>query len=247
MAEQLSLRLEPALPRLPDLAPMLPTPRREAFDSPDHLFEPTWNGRRALAFVGPASRPGTGDVRLLGEDGEDVVGRLPELGGLAVRVAARSAILDGELVVVDGHGRIDSAALESRIAGQRGRPVVYLVWDLLHLDGRSLIGLPLAKRRTELRNVLHPADEVLVVPAIPNEGRALFDAVVAQGIGGILARESRSPYLPGVRSRLWRSIAAERLPEIDTPPEPDDAEQASGGAVLAVLSRLPLEDDIDTS
>ncbi len=60
MAEQLSFRLEPALPRPGDVAPMWPVARPDAFDSPDFLFEPTWGGHRVLAFVEPSDRPGDG-------------------------------------------------------------------------------------------------------------------------------------------------------------------------------------------
>lgn len=246
MAEQLSFRLEPALPRLPDLRPMRATPGGEPFDSRAHLFEPSWGGRRVLALVGPAARPGTGDVRLLDEDGEDVAPLLPEVAGLAVRVAARSAILDGELVVVDGHGRPDPEALAARLAGGRGRPVAYLVNDLLHVDGRSLLRLPLSKRRAELRRVVRAGDEVVVVPAIAGEGRALCAAVAAQGIPGVLAREAASPYLPGVTSRLWRAIDPTAGGEAATPAaagEPAAAIDAPATApVLALFRRLPLEE-----
>ena len=104
MIEQLNLRLEPALPRPGDVAPMWPTSRPDPFDSPDYLFEPTWGGHRVLAFVGPSERPGDGEVRIVDPTGRDLSDRLPELAGLAVRVAARSAVLDGELVVVDAYG-----------------------------------------------------------------------------------------------------------------------------------------------
>ena len=245
MAEQLSLRLEPALPRPGDVAPMWPTPRPDPFDSPDFLFEPTWGGHRALAFVGPSDRPGDGDVRIVDANGLELAERLPELAGLAVRVAARSAVLDGELVVVDGRGRADDDALRSRLGGGAGRPVAFLVFDLLHLDGRWLLNLPLERRREHLRRVLRPGDEVVMVPAIVGEGRALFDAVVAQGIAGILARRRTSPYLPGVRSALWRSIVA-----APRPGDPGDAgsdagdEPAAGTApVLALFRRLPLEEE----
>ena len=111
MAEQLSFRLEPALPRPGDVAPMWPTPVSRAFDSPDFLFEPTWGGHRVLAYVEPAERAGDGEVRLVDGAGRELAARLPELAGLAVRVAARSAVLDGELVVVDARGRADDEAL----------------------------------------------------------------------------------------------------------------------------------------
>ena len=112
MADQLSLRLESdRLPELPDLRPMLPRPLSEPFDSDQHVFEPWWGGVRALVFVGPADVPGGGDVRVVDADGVDRTAALPELAGTAVRIAARSAVLDGELVVVDAAGRADPAAL----------------------------------------------------------------------------------------------------------------------------------------
>ena len=104
MRDQLSLRLEPDVPTLPNLPvtlrPMLARPLPEPFDSTAHLFEPSWGGLRALAFVGPAESAGAGDVRLFDGDGRDLTAALPELAGLAVRIDARSAVLDGELVVV---------------------------------------------------------------------------------------------------------------------------------------------------
>src|SRR4029077_3517682 len=91
-------------------------------------------------------------------------------------------------------------------------PLSYLAFDLLHLDGRSLLGLPLDRRRQLLRQVLRPGDEVVAVPSMVTEGRALFEAVTGQGLYGIRARQRASPYLPGVRSRLWRSVSVEGAP-----------------------------------
>ena len=249
MAEQLSLRLEPALPRPGDVAPMWPVPLPDPFDSPDYLFEPTWGGHRVLAFIDPTDVPGGGEVRLVDGHGTRLDARLPELAGLAVRVAGRSAVLDGELVVVDVRGRADDDALRERLAGRPGRPVALLVFDLLHLDGRWLLSMPLEKRRTQLRKVLRPGDEVVVVPAIAGEGRALHAAVSAQGIAGILARRRSSPYLPGVRSSLWRSVVAGPPVASDGVVEGDEAVEAvtaepgamaaGTGPVLALFRRLP--------
>jgi bifunctional non-homologous end joining protein LigD len=243
-AEQLSFRLDPALPSPGDLAPMWPVPRPDAFDSPDFLFEPTWGGHRVFAFVGPAATPGTGDVRIVDPSGLDLAPRLPELAGLAVRVNARSAVLDGELVVVDGSGRADDEGLRDRLNGRPGRPVALLVFDVVHLDGLWLLRTPLEKRRAQLRRILRPGDEVVVVPAIAGEGRALHDAVSAQGIAGVLARRRTSPYLPGVHSRLWRSILATPVGSSPEVAQATDAPvEASGTApVLALFRRLPFED-----
>ncbi len=248
MRDQLSLRLEPDVPTLPNLPvtlrPMLPRPLPEPFDSTSHLFEPWWGGLRVLVFVGPAEAAGTGDVEIIDGEGRQLAGALPELSGLAVRVDARSAVLDGELVVVGADGLADAGELDRRLAGERGRPVAFLAFDLLHLDGRSLLSAPLDRRREALRRVLRPGDEVVAVPAIAGEGRALYDAAATQGISGIMARQRTSPYLPGVRSRLWRLIpvgpagAAERR---TTDGEADaDTPATSAAPVVALIRRLPL-------
>jgi bifunctional non-homologous end joining protein LigD len=249
MRDQLSLRLEPeiaTLPNLPDgLRPMLPRPAPEPFDSAAHLFEPAWGGLRALAFVGPAETAGTGDVRIVDGNGREVGSMLPELGGMSVRLDARSAILDGELVAVDDAGRADEGELERRIAGKPGRAVAFLAFDLLHVDGRSLLTTPLHRRRELLRKILHPGDEVVAVPAIATEGRALHAAAAAQGIAGVMARQRTSPYLSGVTSRLWRFVpvapvvaAGARAAQATLALE--DHAPTAAAPVLALISRLPL-------
>ena len=244
MADQLSLRLEAdQLPDLPDLRPMLPRPLPAAFDSDEHLFEPWWGGERALVMIGPADVAGGGEVRVVDAAGRDLTALLPELSGLAVRVAARSAILDGELVVVDAAGRADAGELTRRLDGSQGRSVAFLAFDLLHLDGRSLLSQPLVRRREALKRVLRPGDEVVAVPAIATEGVALFEAAVAQGIAGILARQRASPYLPGVRSRLWRFVAAR--PAVGAAAEAEaaaDVPETAAAPVLALISRLPFDE-----
>ena len=212
MSDQLSLRLETdLLPDLPDLRPMQPRALPEPFDSSDHLFEPWWGGVRALVHIGPADLPGTGAVRVVDEEGVDISAAFPELAGMAVRVGGAVGVAGRGA----GRGRWRRArgcrgvGGADRWGGERGgRPAAFLALDLLHLDGRSLLNQPLIKRREALRRVLRPGDEVVAVPAIATEGRALYDAAVAQGIAGILARQRMSPYLPGIRSRLWRFVAA---------------------------------------
>src|SRR3954451_3637207 len=246
MRDQLSLRLGPhgsPVPHLPDgLRPMLPRTTSEPFDSAAHIFEPAWGGMRTFAYVGPAEAPGAGDVRIVDDAGRDVGQMLPELAGMAVRLDARSAVLDGELVAVDPAGPADPSELKRRISREPGRPVAYLAFDLLHIDGSLLLSVPLHRRRDLLRRVLHPGDEVLAVPAIAGEGRALHEAATAQGIAGVLARERTSPYLSGTKSRLWRFVAAAAL----KPAAPDLglAVDESGGPaaapVAALIRRLPL-------
>ena len=121
-----------------------------------------------------------------------------------------------------------------------------LVFDILHLDGVWLLRTPLEKRRATLKKTLRPGDEVVVVPAIAGEGRALHDAVSAQGIAGVLARRRTSPYLPGVRSKLWRSIVAAEPGAAPAPQTAEPGDDATGGGtapVLALFRRLPFDED----
>jgi bifunctional non-homologous end joining protein LigD len=140
--------------------------------------------------------------------------------------------------------------------GEPGRALAYLAFDLLDLDGRALLSTPLEKRRELLRRVLRPGDEVVAVPAIVEEGRALFEAVAAQGLAGIRARQRAGPYLPGVRSRLWRFIEVGARPSKRGPTEAADVLASDVGAgptpaggdgrsapVLALIRRLPLDLD----
>ncbi|HYN69021.1 MAG TPA: hypothetical protein VEX41_02270 [Candidatus Eisenbacteria bacterium] len=253
VTDQLSLLLDAAMPNPPaNLRPMLARPLPEAFDSPNHLFEPAWGGVRALAIIGPSDSPGAGEVTLVGEDGRPISPLPVDLSGLAVRIAARSAVLDGEIVVVDPTGRLDADELARRMRGEAGKPLAYLAFDLLDLDGRSLLSVPLDRRRELLRRVLRPGDELVAVPAIAEEGKALFAAVVAQGLAGVRARQRGSPYLPGVRSRLWRSIAVgsarkrRRQTSATAATSPAEADAMAlepaprGATVLALIRRLPL-------
>jgi bifunctional non-homologous end joining protein LigD len=240
MDDQLSLGFDPALPRVGGIAPMWPVPGRAPFDSADHLFEPAWGGHRVLAFLEPGGR-----LRIVDGSGADLTSLLPELAALRDLVAARSAVLDGELVAVDGRGRADDAALRARLGGGPGRPVSLLAFDLLHHDGAWLLGRPLETRRALLRRVVADGEAVVVVPAVVGEGRALYAAVASQGIAGVLARARTSPYLPGVRSRLWRSIAVRPseagVQEQAEPVEAELGSERAGAPVLTVLRRLPLD------
>jgi hypothetical protein len=218
-----------------------------------------WGGARALALIGPADTAGAGAVSLVAEDGTQGPAPL-DLAGLAMRVDARSAVLDGEIVVVDDAGMLDRKELNRRLLGGSGRPLSFLAFDLLDLDGRSLLNLSLDKRRQLLRQVLRPGDEAVAVPAINTEGRALFEAVSGQGLYGIRARQRTSPYLPGVRSRLWRTVSVGDWAEPSAAgvtgagasgdDHPEAAAEVLGTPprserVLSLIRRLPLEFDED--
>ena len=211
-ADQLSLELDPGAPRLPgDLRPMLAKPADEPFDDPDWLFEPSWEGLRALAHVE------NGRLRLVDARGRDVTSRFPDLLGLIDAIVGVPCVLDGEIVIPDSEGMPDPDALQQRLRPQDAgkarphrAPATYLVDDLLVHEGRSLLREPLERRRARLVTALKPGERLVLVPAVAGEGNTLFDAVEGQGLPGVLARRRDSPYLPGMRSDLWRRIRTAR-------------------------------------
>ncbi len=210
--DQLSLELAAAPTRLPaDLRPMVPKAADEPFDDPDWLFEPSWEGLRVLAQMEEAR------LRLIDARGRDVAARFPDLLGLIDAVTGAPAVLDGEIVIPDSAGMPDLDALQRRLRPESGRrthalrtPATYLVDDVLVHEGRSLLLEPLERRRRSLTAAIRPAERVVLVPAIAGEGSTLFHALEQQGLPGMLARRRDSPYLPGMRSDLWRHIRTAR-------------------------------------
>ena len=129
-------------------------------------FELKWDGYRTIAFVDVLER----DVRLQSSNQIDVTARWPELGMLWHSVNARSAILDGEAVVLD-ENNIPRFELLQRGDGA----VTYVVFDLLELDGMDATGLPYEQRRRLLREAVEDGDHWFV-PDHHLDGAALFEA-----------------------------------------------------------------------
>jgi ATP-dependent DNA ligase len=240
--DQLSLKLTGDVARLPrSMRPMLAKPADAAFDSDEHMFEPRWGGRRALAFIEPDGGHGP-RLRLLDELGRDLAPQLPELAGIPDLVGNLPAILDGEIVIPDKAGRMDEDALVGRLADglKTDSTPVYLVFDLLWVGGRPIIAQPLLRRREQLARIVRSSPELVVLPGVVREGMDLYFAVAQQGLRGVMARHLRSPYLPGRKSELWRSIATQpgEIP-LHVVADPEDTPPAR--PVLSLIQRLPLE------
>jgi bifunctional non-homologous end joining protein LigD len=183
---------------------MLATLVAAPFDDPDWQFEVKWDGFRVEAVVDG------GSTRIWTRGQQDAA---RYFGGFLDKprwISAGQAIVDGEVIALDDHGEPDFALLQARIKGQvegaTPNRFVYEVFDLLHLDGRSLLDEPLEERRRLLGDVLRPDPRVRLSEHITGEGLAFFEAARVRGLEGIMAKDRRSTYLPGKRSMAWQKI-----------------------------------------
>ncbi|MEO8591813.1 MAG: DNA ligase D [Candidatus Solibacter sp.] len=172
------------------------------------LFEVKWDGVRAIAFVDNE------EVRLQSRSGLRCERQYPELAVMPHHVAAASAILDGEIAVLDAKGVSQFHLIQPRIANTdpntiahlvRSTPVIYFAFDLLYLDGYDLRNVALAERRELLAKVLTSGPNIRISDAFPGAGEALLEAARENGLEGILAKHPNSCY-ESRRSREWLKI-----------------------------------------
>jgi bifunctional non-homologous end joining protein LigD len=173
-------------------------------------YEMKWDGIRALAFVSD------GKIRLTSRTGRDITFVYPELAELAAAIGAEDAVLDGEIVAFGGGAWPDFEALQQRMnistAAQARAlaaevPVSYLAFDVLWLDGRSLLDEPYSRRRELLEGLGLDSRRAQVPPSFVGESGADIQAVSRQQhLEGIMAKRLSSRYEPGRRTTAWRKI-----------------------------------------
>jgi bifunctional non-homologous end joining protein LigD len=198
---------QPAPP--PTYEPMMAVLTGEPFDDDEWMFEVKWDGHRCLANLGQATR-------LTSRTTRDMTAQFPELIDMHRQLAARNAVVDGEIVALDRDGRPSFERMQDRfhrtpeeLARNKGRvPVQFLAFDLLWLDGQSLLDLPLVERRARLAEVLVETRDIRLSQVVEGAGTDFFEQVKALKLEGIVAKRAASPYRPGVRSPDWRKVKA---------------------------------------
>jgi bifunctional non-homologous end joining protein LigD len=182
------------------IPPMAATLSDKGFKDDDWLFEIKWDGYRVEAVV----KDGT--AKVFTRNGNDAETYFPKLLTKATWIDAREAIVDGEVVAIGADGLPDFSLLQEATGGASPR-FVYQAFDLLHLDGRSLLNVPLESRKQLLKSVLRAGDHrVRFADHVVGEGLAFLEAAKAQNLEGMIAKHRRSTYEPGRRSRSWLKI-----------------------------------------
>ncbi|MFF7179229.1 ATP-dependent DNA ligase [Streptomyces sp. NPDC008121] len=207
---------------LPRIAPMLATagalpPARQ---DTAWAFETKQDGQRAIFYL-----PGDGRLVVRSRSGEDVTAAYPELGPLGRALpTGRTAVLDGEIVMLDENGHSDFARLQPRfgLAASPARarqlaardPVHAVLFDVLFLDGRLLTGRTWAQRRGELEGLALSGPTWSTPGALIGHGETALRATREHGLEGLVCKRISSRYEPGERSRHWIKIRNMRTADI---------------------------------
>lgn len=178
-------------------------------------FEMKWDGVRAVVYVDH------GSVRVLTRNDREVLATYPEVGGLGEVFASRQVIFDGELIACDATGRPSFGELQQRMHVQRPSaalrervPVTLLLFDLLYLDGVSLLNTAYCERRAQLEGLEIRAGAWDTPPIFEGDGAAALQMSSAQGLEGVVAKRGTSAYEPGRRSHSWLKLKHQRMQEV---------------------------------
>ncbi len=183
--------------------PMLATQEETVPHGDDWRYEVKFDGYRAIAYVH------AGECELVSRNGNDLTERFAQVAKEVVKATkSPNAVLDGEVTRVDAQGRASFSEL------QRGTgALVYFVFDLLELDGESLVELPLTERKARLRKLLDGRNKCVSFSDDFDDGDALYEVARQKGLEGILAKRAGSTYKEGKRTRDWLKIKTENNEE----------------------------------
>jgi bifunctional non-homologous end joining protein LigD len=193
------------------IQPMLASLADAPLDDPDLVYEPKYDGIRAIAEVAPPGR-----VRLWSRLGNEKTAQFPEVAGALARWARRRkapVVLDGEIVALDANGEPTGfQQLQRRVhltAGRvEGGPVAYIAFDLLRDGNIDLRDRPLVERRAALERLLRQTGSpILRLSEIARgDGRQLYRRALDSGWEGLIAKHGQSVYKSGKRTPDWRKL-----------------------------------------
>ncbi len=185
---------EQSRPQAADLAPMLATEGSvDKLKSTQWAFEGKWDGYRVLV---DANR---GKLNVRSRRGRDVTDEYPQFDALAADLADHHVILDGEAVALDESGVPSFSEMQNRARSTR---VEFWAFDILHLDGRSLLRAKYSDRR-RLLEALASSGALIVPDQLSGDGPEALEHARKHRWEGVVAKKRDSTYQPGRRSSSW--------------------------------------------
>lgn len=183
--------------------PMLCTLTKEVISDGNYIYEIKWDGYRIIAFSQK------GKTVLASRSGLDYSIKYPPVVK-AIKDLGHDVVLDGEVVVFNEKGLPDFDALQKY--NGHITPIAYCVFDVLWLDGNSLMDLPIEKRKGILQKLVE-GNETLKYSDSFDDGKALFDQALKMGLEGIVAKKKGSAYIQGERGNDWLKTPARKRQE----------------------------------
>jgi len=181
-------------------------------------YEFKWDGVRAMVYVE------NGRVRALTRNDKNLVRTFPELRAIGLHLGSCSAVLDGEIVVLDDQGRPSFSMLSHRLhltsksevaRVAKKTPASFFAFDLLYFDGRSMVDLTYDERRAALEAIGLDGDGFATPPSVTNTSGADILAISRErGLEGVVAKRRRTRYSPGQRNGDWVKIKNFRSQEV---------------------------------
>jgi len=179
--------------------PMLATLVKTLPEGPQWEYELKLDGYRLQAVKHEDK------VRVYSRRGNDFTKKFARIAASVSKIRASAIVLDGEAVAVDEHGKPSFQMLQNRASLPTGWQLAYYAFDLLHLNGEDLRGLPLRERPARLESVLGNSG-VLLSQSLPGTLRQIMTAVKQHGLEGIVAKRLDSRYEAGRRSNHWLKL-----------------------------------------
>ena len=180
--------IEPMKPRLVDTPPT----------GGDWLYELKFDGIRAIAVKNGSK------VSLMSRNRNELRARFPEIADAVKKLSIQECVIDGEIVALDEEGRSSFQLLQAHEMEGRKPPICYYVFDLMQLEGRSLIKLPLTQRKEILAKICeNVGDPIRFSGEIGADASKLLAEVKRRGLEGIVGKQRDSVYEPGRRSGAW--------------------------------------------
>ncbi len=197
------------------------------------IFEPKLDGQRCIAF-----RKG-GSVRLLSRGGKTLNGNYPELLPALLGQPAKDFIVDGEVVAFkNGIPSFERLQPRMQISDPKrslrtGIEVFYYIFDLLYMEGRDLMALPLWTRKGMLKNAFSWGGPIRYTGHF-TDGQALFKKMCGKGMEGVIAKRAQSPYVQK-RSSDWQKFKCKASQEFVIGGYTDPAGKGRPGAFFGAL------------
>jgi bifunctional non-homologous end joining protein LigD len=194
------------------VTPQLAKEARSVPNTRDWVHELKLDGYRIQIHVrtGAGGNSSAPKARLFTRKGLGWTARMPGIAQATAALGVESAILDGEVVVLDPSGRSSFADLQAAFQNGRQSNLVYFAFDLLHLNGHNLRGLPLLKRKEILEKLLSHVDTdspLRFCEHIHGKGDVVFAKACDLGAEGIVSKLISSPYTSG-RGNAWLKMKA---------------------------------------